>query len=345
MQSSSSRGIPRIRAAAPEVAPTTQVSSTERSPQALRAANTRPNAWLATVLGGTVDMPVFRDSGVATTQETQKASQEDGEAPEMEGSTENIDGGESPTIEKVAKPPRKRKARAAKDGLPKRRKAARGRRKAAEDDVDGAQEAQEAQEEQEGQGDEQEVAGGTEVNAEGDNSDNSLYKDPQKSDKPGKTRRPRKPAAKKPPKEPSEPNRKRSSGRHRAPSPEDGEQREITPSVIKMKDLCRDIRIGRKSKRFIELEQMDWTKLANDQKAAKAALEVRQAAGEEVERETVEESIEGLGNEGQRYDNKPFVSSCLKTIHLYDVTVFRELAPRKCEWSTVNLFSTRNPFK
>ena len=344
MQSSSNRGIPRIRAAAPEVAPTTQVSSAERSPEALRAANTRPNAWLATVLGGTVDMPVFRDSGVAATQETQEVSQEDGAAPEVEGFTENIDGGESPTIKKVAKSRRKRKARAAKDRLPKRRKATRGRHKAVEDDTDGAQEVQEAQEGQEGQGDEQEVAGGAEVNVEEDNSDNSLYKDPQKSDKSGKTRRPRKPAAKKLPKEPSEPSRKRSSGRHRAPSPEDGEQREITPSVIKMKDLCRDIRIGRKSKRFIELEQMDWTKLANDQKAAKAALEVRQAAGEEVEREIVEESIEGLGNESQRYDSKPFVSSCLKIIHLYD-TVFRELVPRKCEWSTVNLFSTRNPFK
>ena len=301
-------------------------------------------------------MPVFRDSGIATTQETQ-VNQEDGAVVGAEGSTENIDGGELSTIEKTARSPRKRKARAARDGLPKRRKAARRRRKAEEGDIDEAQEAQEAreaeeaqeaQEGQEEQGDEQEVAGGTEVNFEGDNSDNSLYKDPQRSDKPKKARRSRKPAAKKPPKEPrepSEPNRKRSSGRHRTPSPEDGEQREITPSVIKMKDLCRDIRIGRKSKRFIELEEMDWTKLANDQKAAKAALEVRQAAGEEAERGAAEESIEGLGNESQRYDNQPFFPSCLKAIRLYDVTVFRELALRKCEWSTVNLFSTRNPFR
>ena len=293
-------------------------------------------------------MPVLRDSVIATAQETQEVSQEDGAVVEVEGPTQNIDGGESSTIEKTARSPRKRNARTAKDGLPKRRKATRGRRKAAEDDIDGAQEVQEAQEGQEGQGDEQEVAGGIEVNVEGNNSDNSSYKDPQRSDKPKKTRRPRKPPAKKPskePKGPSEPNRKRSGGRHRAPSPEDGEQREITPSVIKMKDLCRDIRIGRKSKRFIELEQMDWTKLANDQKASKAALEVRQAASEEVERETAEESIEGLGNESQRYDNKPFVSSCLKTIRLYDVTVFQDLALHKCEWSTVNLFSTRNLFR
>ncbi|RPA93625.1 hypothetical protein L873DRAFT_1777451 [Choiromyces venosus 120613-1] len=292
--SSSSRGIPKVRSAASS-APTIQVSSTEGSPEASRTGNTRSNSWLATVLGGTVDIPIFRDSGIASTQETQEANQEDGPIAEPEGSSENIDGGESSTIEKTAKAPRKRKTKAAKDGSPKKRRATRGRRKAAVNDNDEVQ-VQETQEVREEQNGEQEVAVGTEVNAEGVVSDSSSYEDPQQSNKPKKTRRPRRPVAKKPPKEPGE---KRTGGRRRAPSPEDGERREITPSVMKMKDLCRDIRIGRKSKRFAELEQMDLTKLANDQNGAKAALEAEPTAGEEVEQETAEERIERLNNESQ----------------------------------------------
>ncbi|PWW71815.1 hypothetical protein C7212DRAFT_360384 [Tuber magnatum] len=295
---SSSQGIPRVRAAAPEEVPTAQLSSTEGSLEALGVANTRPNVWLATVLGGTVDTPVFRDSGIDTAQETQGVSQGDVPIVGPEGPSENIDEGESSTTEKGAKTPRKRKARAAKDGIKKRRTTQR-RHKAAASGVGGVEEAQGEQGEKgSGQG----IAGGTESNVEGDNSDNSLYEDPQKSNEPKKTRRPRKSAAKKAsndPKEPNKPNEKRPGGHHRAPSPEDGEQREITPSIIKMKDLCRDIRIGRKSRRFIELEQLDWTKLASDQKAAKVALEVRQAAGEEAEQETAEERIERLDNERQ----------------------------------------------
>ncbi|CUS14021.1 unnamed protein product [Tuber aestivum] len=294
VHSSLSRGIPRVRAVAPEEAPTIQLSSAERSAEALRVVDTRPNVWLATVMGGTVEMPVFRDSEIGTAQETGEVGQGD-VLVNPEESSENIDGGESSTIGKAAKSPRKRKARAAKDGLLKKRRTTRGRHKPVESGIP-------AQEQQGEQGGEKGVAGGTGVNVEGYNSDKNPYEDPPKSSKPKKTRRPRKPAARKTPNEPKEPdnsNEKRPSGRYRAPSPEDGEQREITPSVIKMKDLCRDIRIGRKSKRFIELEQMDYTKPANDQKAAMAALEVRQTADEEGEQEAAEEGIERLANERQ----------------------------------------------
>lgn len=93
-------------------------------------------------------------------------------------------------------------------------------------------------------------------------------------------------------------------GRRRAESPEDGETQEIAVNVVKMKDLCRDMRIGKKSKRFFELQQMDFTKLAKEQEAC-AEKERRIAAGgaEEEEddgrgeHETTEERLERLANE------------------------------------------------
>lgn len=90
-------------------------------------------------------------------------------------------------------------------------------------------------------------------------------------------------------------------GRRRAESPEDGETQEIAVNVVKMKDLCRDMRIGKKSKRYFELQQMDSTKLAKEQEAC-AEKERRIAAGgaEEEdggEHETTEERLERLANE------------------------------------------------
>lgn len=94
-------------------------------------------------------------------------------------------------------------------------------------------------------------------------------------------------------------------GRRRAESPEDGETQEIAVNVVKMKDLCRDMRIGKKSKRYFELKQMDSTKLAKEQEAY-AEKERRIAAGgaeEEEEEEdggeheTTEERLERLANE------------------------------------------------
>lgn len=91
-------------------------------------------------------------------------------------------------------------------------------------------------------------------------------------------------------------------GRRRAESPEDGETQEIAVNVVKMKDLCRDMRIGKKSKRFFELQQMDSTKLAKEQEEC-AEKERRIAAGgaeEEGEHETTEERLERLANERGR---------------------------------------------
>lgn len=87
-------------------------------------------------------------------------------------------------------------------------------------------------------------------------------------------------------------------GRRRAESPEDGETQEIAVNVVKMKDLCRDMRIGKKSKRFFELQQMDSTKLAKEQEE-NVERERRIAAGEAEggEHETTEERLERLANE------------------------------------------------
>lgn len=90
----------------------------------------------------------------------------------------------------------------------------------------------------------------------------------------------------------------RPRGRRRAESPEDGEAQEIAINVVKMKDLCRDMRIGKKSKRFFELQQMDSTKLAKEQED-NAEKERRIATGEANggENETTEERLERLANE------------------------------------------------
>lgn len=45
--------------------------------------------------------------------------------------------------------------------------------------------------------------------------------------------------------------------RRRASTPENAESVEITPTVVKMSDLCRDLQTGKKSKREIELRNMD----------------------------------------------------------------------------------------
>ncbi|KAK2796937.1 Transcription factor TFIIIB component B [Onygenales sp. PD_10] len=54
--------------------------------------------------------------------------------------------------------------------------------------------------------------------------------------------------------------------RKRQPTPEDAESIEIAPTVVKMSDLCRDLRTGKKSKREMELQSMDSSELARKQK-------------------------------------------------------------------------------
>lgn len=65
-----------------------------------------------------------------------------------------------------------------------------------------------------------------------------------------------------------------------------------------MSDLCRDIKIGRKSKRFTELENLDWTEVVRKQRAKKARIEAAKASGEEIPPpESMEERLERLAQE------------------------------------------------
>ncbi|PGH03258.1 hypothetical protein AJ80_08724 [Polytolypa hystricis UAMH7299] len=54
--------------------------------------------------------------------------------------------------------------------------------------------------------------------------------------------------------------------RKRVATPENAESIEIVPTTVKMSDLCKDLRTGRKSKREIELQSMDWTEIARKKK-------------------------------------------------------------------------------
>lgn len=86
-------------------------------------------------------------------------------------------------------------------------------------------------------------------------------------------------------------------GRRRAQSPEDGEAQEIAVNVVKMKDLCRDMRIGRKSARFLEIQAEEAARAALSAQELEEADEARRAAEEERGRETAEQRIERLAVE------------------------------------------------
>lgn len=86
-------------------------------------------------------------------------------------------------------------------------------------------------------------------------------------------------------------------GRRRAESPEDGEAQEIAVNVVKMKDLCKDMRIGRKSARFMEIQAEEAARAALSQQEREEADEVRRAAEEERGTETAEMRIERLAVE------------------------------------------------
>ncbi|KAF9884363.1 Transcription factor TFIIIB component B [Aspergillus nanangensis] len=61
--------------------------------------------------------------------------------------------------------------------------------------------------------------------------------------------------------------RKPRTRKKREPTPEDSEQVEIAPAVIKMSELCKDLRTGKKSTREIELRKMEQAELERKQKA------------------------------------------------------------------------------
>ena len=84
----------------------------------------------------------------------------------------------------------------------------------------------------------------------------------------------------------------------REATPPNAEETQIVPGIIKMADLCRDIKIGKKSKRFVELEKLDWTEIVRKQRAKKARIEAAKAAGEAVPPpESTEERLERLAHE------------------------------------------------
>ncbi|EPS39272.1 hypothetical protein H072_6943 [Dactylellina haptotyla CBS 200.50] len=86
-------------------------------------------------------------------------------------------------------------------------------------------------------------------------------------------------------------------GRKPKTTPQNAENLEIEPTVVRMTDLCRDTFIGKKSKLYEEIEKIDWLDVVKKQRARKAEIEARRAAGEEVQIETVEQRLERLGRE------------------------------------------------
>ena len=83
--------------------------------------------------------------------------------------------------------------------------------------------------------------------------------------------------------------------RRRAKSPENSEAVEISTSVVKMSELCKDLRTGKKSKRAEEIEKLDWTEVLRKQRESKA----RREAGELPQQETVDEMLHRVGEEAE----------------------------------------------
>ncbi|KAJ6264890.1 hypothetical protein Dda_1043 [Drechslerella dactyloides] len=90
---------------------------------------------------------------------------------------------------------------------------------------------------------------------------------------------------------------KKKRGRKAKAAPQNAENLEIEPTVVRMTDLCRDTFIGKKSKLYEEIEKIDWLDVVKKQRARKAELEARKAAGEDVAIETVEQRLDRLSRE------------------------------------------------
>ncbi|EED12479.1 transcription factor TFIIIB component, putative [Talaromyces stipitatus ATCC 10500] len=59
--------------------------------------------------------------------------------------------------------------------------------------------------------------------------------------------------------------------RKREPTPEESENIEITPTVVKMSDLCKDLRTGKKSRREMELRNLEQVEAERKEKAREKA--------------------------------------------------------------------------
>lgn len=60
--------------------------------------------------------------------------------------------------------------------------------------------------------------------------------------------------------------RKRRQRREQSKTPEDAEEREIAPATIRMNELCKDQKIGRKSKLEQSMRQIDWSEVVRKRK-------------------------------------------------------------------------------
>jgi len=119
---------------------------------------------------------------------------------------------------------------------------------------------------------------------------------------------PRKPRA---PRKPKEPGERRT---RRAKTPEDAEERTIEEGVIKMKDLCSDLKIGKKSNRLKELEATDWDQVAQKQAENQVQLEEQQATGELLA-ENDEQRLERLANAKlARQNSRPVAAPQMRVV-------------------------------
>jgi transcription factor TFIIIB component B'' len=241
---------------------------TRRSPEAERMQIPRPAAR---------ELPITGPAEEGAVELTEPG------AEPFEGQMRDSGEGSSAAAAQLAqktKAPRKRKAPA------KSKPHAAKKRKADSNETEGGEEAEEEDNEDEAE-------------PSGDDSEGSQYEEDREGEEGerrarkaiGTAKVPKKKRAKK-----SGP-KKKPGRKKREESPEDGEERRIEENTMKMRDLCRDPHIGRKSKRFVEIQQMDWTKIVREQRAAKAELEARRAAGEHIHVETTDERLTRLANE------------------------------------------------
>ncbi|KAA8909561.1 hypothetical protein FN846DRAFT_606818 [Sphaerosporella brunnea] len=152
-----------------------------------------------------------------------------------------------------------------------------------------AEEEEEAFREEDGEEDEEEYEGEKRPQKKA----NAKSKAKPKSQDKGKPKAPRKPRAPRKPKEPGDGPQRR--GRRRQKTPDDAEDQKIEEDVVKMKDLCKDPRIGRKSKRGKELENAEFNEAVRRRMASKTELAERRARGEDVD-EAEEDRLERLAS-------------------------------------------------
>jgi transcription factor TFIIIB component B'' len=83
--------------------------------------------------------------------------------------------------------------------------------------------------------------------------------------------------------------------RRRAKTPENSETIEIATSIVKMSELCKDLRTGKKSKRAEEIEKLDWTEVVRKQRERRAHRE----AGELPQQETEDDMLHQVREEAE----------------------------------------------